>query len=145
MNGAARLAAALSAEGGLLAAALTGAAVPEDPLVDGAAAGTRAAGAPGEYALALAAVREAYLLHYAAGRVVRPEEADLALLGGDRLYALALDRLAALGDLHAVAQLAELISRCAEAHAGGRPEAAEAAWHAAAAAIGGGPAPLAGS
>jgi hypothetical protein len=138
VNGAARLAAALSAEGGLLAAALSGVAAAEDPLVDGAAAGPGAERAPAEYALALAAVREAYLLHYAAGCVLRCDDADLALLGGDRLYALALDRLAALGDLHAVAQLAELISRCAEAHAEGRSDLADTAWRAAAAAIGAG-------
>jgi hypothetical protein len=136
MNGAARLAAALSEEGGLLAAALTGAVIAADPLVDGVASGSRAAGAPERYALALAAVREAYLLHYAEGSVVASDDADLALLGGDRLYALALDRLAAHGDLYAVAQLAELISRCAQAHAEDDRDAADAAWHAAAAAIG---------
>jgi hypothetical protein len=117
-----RLAATLREEGGLLAQAL--AATPasgEEPLaLDGARSQ--------DHALVLAAVREGYLLHYGDPRVVRTDDADLALLAGDRLYALGLDRLAALGDLDAVARLAELISRCAEAHAEGEPEAAEAAW-----------------
>jgi len=120
-----RLAAALRDEGGLLAGAL-----PDDvphapePLLGGAATE--------QHALVLAAVREGYLLHYGEPRLVRTADPDLALLGGDRLYALGLERLAALGDLGAVARLAELISRCAEAHAERRPEGAEAAWRAAA-------------
>ena len=65
-----------------------------------AAAGPRTAVAPGEYALVVEAVREGYLLHYGRrDRVVRGADADLALLAGDYLYALGLERLAALGDL----------------------------------------------
>ena len=52
---------------------------------------------------------------------------DLRLLAGDALYALGLSRLAQTGDLDAVAELADLISDCARAHAEGRPEQAEAA------------------
>jgi hypothetical protein len=130
-GGAAHLVQALQAEGGLLAAALrpTQAAHDDEPLLAPVPA------AP--YALTLAAVREGYLLHYAEGRVVdASEDADLALLGGDRLYALALAELTALGDLDAVGALADLISDCARAHADGDTAQAEAAWKAAAAAIG---------
>jgi hypothetical protein len=130
------LADALRAEGGLLAAALV-ASDAGDALASLAATGPRAAAAPGEYALVLAAVREGYLLHYDEGRTVRPDDPDLALLGGDRLYALGLSRLAQLGDVDAVRTLADLISRCAQARAEGDPAGAEAAWNAAAAAVGG--------
>ena len=82
-------------------------------------------------------MREGYLLHYAEGNVVdAADDPDLALLGGDRLYALALAELAALGDLDAVATLAELISDCARAHAEGDAAMAAAAWEAAVRAIG---------
>ena len=53
---------------------------------------------------------------------------DLRLLAGDALYALGLSRLAEAGDLEAVAELSDLISRSAQAHAEGRPEDAEALW-----------------
>ena len=111
------LAAALRAEGGLIGAAVA------DP--DGA--GPAFAGDP-EHALLVEAIREGYLQHYGEGRVVRTEDRDLALLAGDRLYALGLARLAELGDLEAVGVLADLISRCAQAHAEGGPERAEMAW-----------------
>ncbi|MBB4661069.1 hypothetical protein [Conexibacter arvalis] len=136
------LGAALRAEGGLLAAALAPPAAP-DPHAELVAAGPRARQAPAEYGLVFAAVREGYLLHYGDGRVVRPDDPDLGLLGGDRLYALGLARLAALGDLEAVAELADLISLCAQAHADGDVEEArrlaDAAWAAAATAVGHGP------
>jgi hypothetical protein len=142
MTGFEQLAAALRQEGGLLAQTL-GEAPGGDALVDEAAAGTRAAVAPDVYALVLAAVREGYLLHYDEPRVVHTADPDLALLGGDRLYALGLARLAELGDLAAVARLADLISACAQAHAEDDPAAAEAAWRASATAIGHGSAPAA--
>ena len=67
---------------------------------------------------------------------MRPEDPDLALLAGDRLYALGLARLAELGDLDAVAELADVISLAAQAHAEGDAERAEAMWAAGAAAVG---------
>ena len=67
------------------------------------------------------AVREGYLLHYGEPRLLAGHDSDLALLAGDYLYALGLDRLAALGDTAAVAILTELISRCAQLHADGDP------------------------
>ena len=72
---------------------------------------------------------------------MRPDDPDLALLAGDRLYALGLERLAALGDLDAVAELADVIALCAQAHAEGDPARAEAVWEAGAAAVARGPAP----
>jgi hypothetical protein len=135
MTGAERLAAVLREEGGLLAAALAPAPA-ADVLVEDAAAGPRAAAAREDYALVLAAVREGYLLHYAEGSVLPTDDADLALLGGDRLYALGLAQLAELGDVEAVAVLADLISRCAQAHAEGDPAQAADAWRSAASTFG---------
>ena len=78
--------------------------------------------------LAVEAVREGYRLHYGEPRVIATSDADLALLAGDRLYALGLDLLAREGDLATIAALADVISACARAHAEGRPEGAETAW-----------------
>src|SRR6185436_3742220 len=89
-----------------------------------AAAGERTAVAPAEYALVVEAVREGYLLHYGEPRVVVGADADLALLAGDYLYALGLERLAALGDLEAIRELADLISLSAQLHDGCTDEAA---------------------
>ena len=61
-------------------------------------------------------IREGYLLHYGEPRVVVGADADLALLAGDYLYALGLERLAALGDLEAVRELSDLISLSAQLH-----------------------------
>jgi hypothetical protein len=133
------LAAALRDEGGLLAATVADPGAAPAPHGEAAAAGPRAAGDEVEYALLVEAIREGYLQHYGDGRVVRTDDADLALLAGDRLYALGLARLAALGDLEAVTELADVISLCAQAHASGHPERAEAVWDAGASAIGSGP------
>jgi hypothetical protein len=97
-----------------------------------AAAGPRAAAAPGEYALVVEAVREGYLLHYGEPRLLAGHDADLGLLAGDYLYALGLDRLAGLGDTAAVSVLSELIGRCAQLHAEGREGEVEPLWTAAA-------------
>ena len=72
---------------------------------------------------------------------MRPDDPDLALLAGDRLYALGLARLAELGDLDAVAELADVISLAAQAHAEGDAERAAAVWAAGAAAVGHGGGP----
>ena len=112
---AAALAAELRAEGGLIGAA-----------VDPALAGPDAAATPME--LVVAAVREGQLLHLGRPGVVTGADPDLALLAGDRLYALGLEKLAAMGDLEAVGVLAELISACARAQAEDRPEPAAEAW-----------------
>ena len=114
------LAATLRDEGGLLAAAVA----PDAP-DDG----------DGPYAAVLAAIREGYEQHYGAGSVLRTDDRDLALLAGDRLYALGLALLAERGDLAAVAVLADLISECAAAHAGQDPGRADAAWRRATSAL----------
>jgi hypothetical protein len=121
VNPLADLAAELRAGGGLLAATVVG---DDGPAEYGAIAGHRGP----EYALVVESIREGYLQHYGEGRVVRPDDPDLALLAGDRLYALGLAKLAALGDVEAVAVLADLISRSAQAHAEGDPARADAAW-----------------
>jgi hypothetical protein len=81
------------------------------------AGGPRAAEAPAVYAVLFESIREGYLLHYAHPRVVDGADEDLALLAGDYLYARGLERLAALGDLEAVRELADLISLVAQLHA----------------------------
>lgn len=101
-----------------------------------AAAGPRAAEAPGEYALVFETVREGYLLHYGEPRLLAGQDSDLALLAGDYLYALGIERLAGLGDTEAVAELADLISLSAQCHAEGRAENASALWLAGAVAVG---------
>jgi hypothetical protein len=136
-----RLAEALRTDGGLIAGAVENAASADGALGAAAAAGPRAAGHEQDYELLVEAIVEGYLQHYATGRVVRPQDPDLALLAGDRLYALGLARLAELGDLDAVAQLADVISLAAQAQAEGDAERAEAIWAAGAAAVGHGTGP----
>lgn len=80
----------------------------------------------------LEAVYEGHLLHHATPRLFGPMEADLRLLAGDALYALGLARLAELGDLAAVAELAALISRSAQAQAEARGDDVERLWDASA-------------
>lgn len=141
----------LRAEGGLLAAAVTEAATPAGAMpVPGAlaqassarwaalaASGPRVADRAADIAFAVAAVHEGYLAHYGRATIVDPgDDHDLALLAGDRLYAMGLDRLAAIGDLVAVAELAGVIARCAEAHAANRDDAVAAVWEAGTTAIG---------
>src|SRR3954447_16008226 len=76
----------------------------------------------------LEAIREGYELHYGTPRAFAGMDDDLRLLAGDALYALGLSRLAETGDLEAVAELADLISACAQAQAESRPEQAERHW-----------------
>jgi hypothetical protein len=134
-----RLGAVLREEGGLLARAVVAPRDDAAPLGATAALGPRAAGHEADYALLVEAIHEGYRQHYAEGRVLRPGDPDLALLAGDRLYALGLARLAALGDLDAVAELADVISLAAQAQAEGDPGRAQAAWEAGARAVGTGP------
>jgi hypothetical protein len=137
------LADAVLAEGGLLAGAVRpGGPEPGRPPVHGALAarGPRGRGRESELAFVVEAVREGYLLHHGpGGRVLQPEDEDLALLAGDRLYAIGLERLADAGDLASVAELADVIALGARAHAADDVELADAAWEAGAAAVGWGP------
>jgi hypothetical protein len=86
----------------------------------------------GEYALVVEAVREGYLLHYEQPRLLAGHDPDLALLAGDYLYALGLDRLAALGDNRSVGILSDLISECARLQAEGETENIPDLWRSAA-------------
>ena len=135
------LRAALLEQGGLLAA--LAAEPPSDrrgPLPAGpaqtAARGPRTVGHEAEYELLIEMIFEGALLHYGEPRVVRPTDPDLALLLGDQLYALGLSRLAALGDVEATAELADVISLVAQAHAGNDTGLADAVWEAGATAVG---------
>jgi hypothetical protein len=124
----------------LAAAAERGAARDGRPWASGpaqiAAEGPRAAGREPEYELLIEMIFEGALLHYGEPRLVRADDPDLALLLGDQLYALGLSRLAALGDLDAIAELADVISLVAQAHAAADPKLAEAVWEAGAVAVG---------
>lgn len=102
-----------------------------------AALGPRSAGAPSEYAFVVEAVREGYLLHYGEPRLLAGHDEDLGLLAGDYLYALGIERLAALGDAEAVAVLGELIGRCAQLHGEDRVDEVAGLWRSAALAVGG--------
>ena len=87
------------------------------------------------YALGLETIYEGYLVHYGRPRLLEPEDEDTAIVLGDYLYAQGLARIAALGEVDAVGDLAELISLCAQSRAEGR-EGDGAAWAATAALIG---------
>jgi hypothetical protein len=138
------LRALLHSEGGLIATLVEPAAAsafaesPQGP-ASIAAQGPRAAGNRAEYQLLVEAIYEGYLLHYGAPRLVRVPEADLRLLAGDRLYAIGLARLVALGDTAAVAELADTITLSALAQGAGRYQLADAVWAAGARAVGWGP------
>jgi hypothetical protein len=101
-----------------------------------AALGPRAVGHESEYELLLEMILEGSRLHYGVARVVRTDDRDLALLLGDQLYALGLERLSALGDVDAVAELADVISLVSQAYTAGDARLAEAIWRAGAVAIG---------
>jgi hypothetical protein len=73
--------------------------------------------AEARYALGIETIYEGYLLHYGRPRLFEPADADTRLLLGDYLYAHGLQRVTALGELAAVADLAELISLCAQVRA----------------------------
>jgi hypothetical protein len=123
------LADAVRETGGLLATAVADPPLPAADWGPRAAGGRRAAGCEEDYVLLVEAIREGYELHYGRPRVLAPGDPDLALLAGDRMYALGLARLAELGDLDAVRVLADLIAESARAHAEGAPDRARAAWH----------------
>jgi hypothetical protein len=140
-DGALALREALTAEGGTVAAHVV------DPLGERhnldrpgpaqiAATGPRTVAREREYELLLEMILEGYRLHYEEPVVVRPEDPDLALLLGDQLYALGLARLAQLGDLEAVAELADVIALSAQAHSASDAELARAVWEAGAVSVG---------
>jgi hypothetical protein len=88
-------------------------------------------------AFVVAAVYEGWLMHYGTPTAFTAMDDDLRLLGGDALYALGLARLASLGDLEGVAELAALISLCARLAAEGRSELTDDLWRASVRALSG--------
>jgi hypothetical protein len=87
------------------------------------------------YGLGLETIYEGYLVHYGRPRLFAPADEDTALLLGDYLYAHGLVRIAEVGSVEAVADLAELISLCAQLRADSAPGDG-AAWAASAALLG---------
>jgi hypothetical protein len=83
--------------------------------------------APDDLRVGVETIYEGYLVHYGRPRLFAPADGDTALLLGDYLYAHGLVRIAASGNVAAVADLAELISLCAQARAEGR-DGDGAAW-----------------
>lgn len=117
------LAAELRADGGLIAEATVDPAADADRSLDAVRQLPRGPVVGDALALAIEATREAELLHHApeAARVVRTGDRDLALLAGDRLYALGLARLAEGGWTDEVAILSDVVALVARLHA-------DAAW-----------------
>ena len=150
-----RLRALLRGEGGLMATLVASRADAESERESGGApappgespanivaGGPRVAGRREQYELLVEAIYEGYLLHYGTPRVVHVPEDDLRLLAGDRLYAIGLARLVALGDTLAVAELADTITLSALAQGAGEHQLAAAVWSAGARAVGWGPSEL---
>ncbi len=79
------------------------------------------------FALGVETIYEGYLLHYGTSRLFAPPDDDVVLLLGDALLAHGLVRIADTGSVAAVADLAALLSLCAQARADGR-DGDGAAW-----------------
>ena len=71
------------------------------------------------FALGIETIYEGYLLHYGRPRLFAPGTPERALLLGDYLYAHGLVRIADEGEVAPVADLADLISVCAQLRADG--------------------------
>jgi hypothetical protein len=99
------------------------------------------------FALGLETIYEGYLLHYGRPRLFRPPDRDTSILLGDYLYAHGLVRIAEHGEVAVVADLAELLSVCAQlrAQAPGRPVPDGVVWAATVALLGAADARLAGA
>ncbi|MDX8152485.1 hypothetical protein SK069_12830 [Patulibacter brassicae] len=111
----------LRAEGGLLGEVVVDPGPAADRRIAQALAGAPRADVIGpDLALAAEATREAELVHHVPerARIVRTDDRDLALLAGDRLLALGLERLAAGGWTAEVAILADVVALVARLHAG---------------------------
>lgn len=89
------------------------------------------------FALGLETIYEGYLVHYGRPRLFAPADDEVGLLLGDYLYAQGLVRIAERSSVGAIADLAELISLCAQLRAEGRAGDGPA-WAATAALLGSG-------
>jgi len=87
------------------------------------------------FALGVETIYEGYLLHYGRSRLFAPPDDDVALLLGDALLAHGLVRISETGSVVAVADLAALLSLCAQARADDR-DGDGAAWAATSALLG---------
>ena len=87
------------------------------------------------FGLGLETIYEGYLVHYGTPRAFEPADSDAALVLGDYLYAQGLARIASLGEVAAVSDLAELISLCSQVQGERRPGDGPA-WAATAALLG---------
>jgi len=83
---------------------------------------------PERHLLGVETIYEGYLLHYGRSRLFSQDDADLALLTGDYLYAAGLSEICATGDLPAVQALAALISGCARNQGDGAGAKDAALW-----------------
>ena len=92
---------------------------------------------PQRFELGLETVYEAYLVHYGKPRLFDPADESERILLGDYLYAHGLVRIADRHVVQAVADLAELLSICAQVRAEGRSDDGPA-WAASAAGLGAG-------
>jgi len=88
-----------------------------------------------EHEAVFSPLADGYLLHYGRPRLFAPRDRHTALLLGDYLYAHGLVRIAEHGDVDAVAELAALISVCAQLRADSAPGDGEA-WAATATRLG---------
>ena len=82
---------------------------------------------PQPYLLGVEMIREGYLLHNGRARLFAQDDADLALLTGDYLYAAGLVDVCRAGELRAVATLAELIATVSDRRSRGLEDDG-AAW-----------------
>jgi hypothetical protein len=96
---------------------------------------------PPALALGLETIYEGYLVHYGRPRLFVPPDRDTGVLLGDYLYAHGLVRVSEQGDVTVVADLAELLSLCAQLRAEPGPGDADddgALWAATCALVGSG-------
>ncbi len=98
-------------------------------------AGPRTAGREAQYALVAEAIYEGFELHHRAGRLFDAPDEDLAVLLGDHMYALGIERLVELADVPAVAELADTIAIASLAAAREDEALLASAWGAGMAAV----------
>ena len=90
------------------------------------------------FVLGIETIYEGYLAHYARPRLFAPANEKTALLLGDYLYAHGLVRIAEVGSVEAVRDLAELISLCSHLQASAPSPHDGVVWAATAALLGSG-------